>query len=60
MQDCMQTLDDRQRQSLMMAYYEGYTHRELSERFAAPLGTVKAWVRRGLARLRQCLEAEAA
>lgn len=54
--DCLEELADDQRDALMLAYYEGYTHPELSERFAAPLGTVKSWVRRGLQRLRECLE----
>ena len=40
----------------MLAYYEGFTHPELAERMLAPLGTVKSWVRRGLQRLRECLE----
>jgi len=54
--DCLDELADDQRDALMLAYYEGYTHPELSERFEAPLGTVKSWVRRGLQRLRECLE----
>jgi RNA polymerase sigma-70 factor (ECF subfamily) len=32
------------------------SHRELALRLAEPLGTVKSWVRRGLDRLRRCLE----
>ena len=53
---CMATLQDEQRKSVLLAYYEGYTHHELSRRLEAPLGTVKSWVRRGLQRLRECLE----
>jgi RNA polymerase sigma-70 factor (ECF subfamily) len=53
---CMKGLQEEQRQSVLLAYYEGYTHQELAERLGAPLGTVKSWVRRGLARLRECLE----
>jgi RNA polymerase sigma-70 factor (ECF subfamily) len=45
--------------SVLLACYEGglYSrHQELAERLGAPLGAVKSWVRRGLARLRECLE----
>lgn len=56
LEHCMEGLQQEQRQSVLLAYYEGYTHQELAERLQAPLGTVKSWVRRGLARLRECLE----
>ena len=54
---CMKGLAEAERRSVMLAYYEGYTHPELAESLQAPLGTVKSWVRRGLAKLRSCLEA---
>lgn len=53
---CLRGLQEEQRRSVLMAYYEGYSHSELAQAMDAPLGTVKAWVRRGLARLRACLE----
>ncbi|HEX4870708.1 MAG TPA: sigma-70 family RNA polymerase sigma factor [Nevskiaceae bacterium] len=56
MENCLRHLPVEQRQSLLLAYYEGYTHQELAARMKAPLGTVKSWVRRGLSRLRECLE----
>ena len=56
MHACLKNLPAEQRDALLLAYYEGYTHQELSVRFGAPLGTVKSWVRRGLARLRDCLD----
>ena len=59
MERCMKGLLDQERQSVMLAYYEGYTHPELSAALDAPLGTVKSWVRRGLTKLRACLEAAA-
>jgi RNA polymerase sigma-70 factor (ECF subfamily) len=57
MSDCLKNLPNDQRRSLLLAYYQGYTHPELAEKMGAPLGTVKSWVRRGLSRLRDCLEA---
>ena len=53
---CLGTLDATQRQSLALAYYDGLSHSELAAHLNAPLGTVKAWVRRGLDKLKQCLE----
>lgn len=52
---CMRGLSAVQRKSVLLAYYEGYSHSELASAMAAPMGTVKAWLRRGLAKLRSCL-----
>jgi RNA polymerase sigma-70 factor (ECF subfamily) len=56
LESCMSILQDEQRRSVLLAYYEGYTHQELAKVMKAPLGTVKSWVRRGLSRLRECLD----
>ena len=53
--DCLDTLDASHRQSLALCYYHGMSHSEAAEHLDAPLGTVKAWVRRGLERLKKCL-----
>src|SRR5512134_2880342 len=50
---CVDQLDEDQRKSVLLAYYEGLTHEQLAARLAAPLGTVKSWIRRGLQRLKR-------
>ncbi len=53
---CMAALSAAQRQALALAYYQGLVHSEIAQALNAPLGTVKAWVRRGMDRLKGCLE----
>lgn len=53
---CMEALDASHRQSLALAYYHGMSHSEVATHMRAPLGSVKAWVRRGLERLKKCME----
>ncbi len=57
---CLGELDGSHRQSLALAYYQGLTHTEVAAQMQAPLGSVKAWIRRGLDKLRTCLEAAGA
>jgi RNA polymerase sigma-70 factor, ECF subfamily len=52
---CMQALDGSHRQSLALAYYQGLSHSEVAAQMGAPLGSVKAWIRRGLEKLKACL-----
>lgn len=52
---CMNGLDSQQQRALTLAYFHGFSHSELAEKLAAPLGSVKSRVRRGLANLRRCL-----
>jgi RNA polymerase sigma-70 factor (ECF subfamily) len=54
--DCLGTLDDKPRQAITLGYYDGLTQEELAAKLSAPLGTIKSWVRRGLLRLKDCLE----
>lgn len=53
---CLEALEDRQRGAIRTAFFDGVTYAELAERESVPLGTMKSWVRRGLAKLRECLE----
>jgi len=52
------TLTELQRESILLAYYEGYTYRQVSEVLETPIGTVKTRMRDGLNRLRECLGAQ--
>ncbi|MEV1055337.1 ECF RNA polymerase sigma factor SigK [Streptomyces sp. NPDC049887] len=52
---CLQSLTELQRESVVLAYYHGLTYREVAEYLSQPLGTVKARMRDGLMRLRDCL-----
>jgi RNA polymerase sigma-70 factor, ECF subfamily len=48
-------LPDDQRKALLLMYVYGLTHAELATALGAPLGTVKSWVRRGAAALKEAL-----
>ncbi len=56
---CLALLEPPQRQSLALAYYNGMSHSEVAAHLQVPLGTAKAWLRRGLARLKNCYDAPA-
>jgi RNA polymerase sigma-70 factor (ECF subfamily) len=53
---CLDELRPAERQAIVLAYHHGLSHGELALHLQRPLGTVKAWVRRGLETLRRCLE----
>jgi RNA polymerase sigma factor (sigma-70 family) len=56
LQQCLGQLDESQRQVITLAYLQEQTHQELAQRLQMPLGTVKTWIRRGLGKLRVCME----
>ena len=53
---CLEELEMRQSAAIRAAFMDGLTYDELAERQGVPLGTMKSWIRRGLAKLRACLE----
>jgi RNA polymerase sigma-70 factor (ECF subfamily) len=52
---CLGSLTELQRECVGLAYYSGYTYREVAELLSLPAGTVKTRMRDGLIRLRDCL-----
>jgi RNA polymerase sigma-70 factor (ECF subfamily) len=56
--DCLNQLSAQQRQSITLAYVHGLSHGELAQHMREPLGTVKTWIRRGLEKLRTCIEGQ--
>lgn len=54
--DCMDHLEKSQADAIQLAYFNGFTHHEVCTHLNTPLGSVKSWIRRGLQRLKRCLE----
>ena len=54
--DCLEQLDERARAMIRRAFFEGVTYPELAAQEGVPLPTMKSWIRRGLLRLRGCME----
>lgn len=53
--DCLLQLEPARRNWVLYAYVEGCSHGEIAERTQTPLGTVKAWIKRGMGSLRECM-----
>jgi RNA polymerase sigma-70 factor, ECF subfamily len=54
--DCFSKLTAEQRRCLELAYVDGYSQDQIAGEIDSPLGTVKSWIRRGLASLKRCLD----
>ncbi|TBM22848.1 sigma-70 family RNA polymerase sigma factor [Hafnia paralvei] len=55
LKQCLSGLPSDQQQTVVLAYYQGMSHAEVSEFLRQPLGTIKSWIRRGLEQLKGCL-----
>ena len=52
---CLDSLTDIQREALTLAYYGGYTYKEVAGLLKVALGTIKTRIRDGLIRMRDCM-----
>ena len=52
---CLEALTELQREAVMLAYYQGYTYREVAELLGTSLPTIKTRMRDGLIRMRDCM-----
>ena len=53
---CIEELSAEQQQCVALAFYQGLSHAEVAQHLVQPLGTVKSWLRRALAALKDCLD----
>jgi RNA polymerase sigma-70 factor (ECF subfamily) len=53
--DCLGSLTDTQREAIQLAYYDGLTYAQVSERLSANLATIKSRMRDAIRGLRKCL-----
>lgn len=52
---CMSALEEKHRKVLGLAFFHDLSHSDVADKLALPIGTVKTWIRRSLARLQDCL-----
>ena len=53
---CLGLLGEEQRDCILLSYHQGLTPTEVAGRLKRPVGTVKTWIRRGLIKVRECLD----
>jgi RNA polymerase sigma-70 factor, ECF subfamily len=52
---CLDKLDPKRREIVMLAYLQGASREELSQKFGHPVATIKTWLHRSLVQLKECL-----
>ncbi len=53
--DCLGRLESSRRDMVRLAYLDGWSREELSQRYGAPVATIKTWLHRSLKQLKDCL-----
>ena len=53
--NCMNELENKQKQAIHLAYFCGLTHQEVTQHLDSPLGSTKSLIRRGIQLLKRCL-----
>jgi RNA polymerase sigma-70 factor, ECF subfamily len=53
--ECVGRLEPDRQKLVLLAYYNGWSREQLAEKFAAPINTIKTWLRRSLLDIRECL-----
>jgi RNA polymerase sigma-70 factor (ECF subfamily) len=55
LRECLERLEEKNRNGILLAFVHGLSHTQVAERLSLPLGTAKAWIRRGLLQLKDCM-----
>jgi RNA polymerase sigma-70 factor (ECF subfamily) len=53
---CLACIEPDQQRAIRAAFFDGYTYDELARREELPLSTIKSRIRRGLMKLRSCMD----
>lgn len=53
---CLGELNEQQREAILLAYLDGYTHQQIADLRTVPVGSVKTWIYRGINQLKICLQ----
>ena len=53
--ECLQRLESEKRDVVVAAYLDGVSREDLGKRFSRPVPTIKTWLHRSLAQLKDCL-----
>ncbi len=54
--ECFGTLEADRAEAIRLAYLQGWSYQQLSGRYDVPLNTIRTWLRRGLMKLRECMD----